>query len=89
MGKKTSVYLPDGMAEAVKESGLTLRDLIHLGLNAKPCAIDPAEKDRTWITWWFCKPPVKGADFQCVRDGWHTSPDGVPVREIYEIDVYS
>lgn len=34
MGKKTSVYLPDDLAEAVRASGRSLPDLIRAGLEA-------------------------------------------------------
>ena len=34
MGKKTSVYLPDELAEAIRASGKSIPDLIRLGLQA-------------------------------------------------------
>jgi hypothetical protein len=87
MGKKTSVNLPDSLARDVKSYGLPLKDLIRIGRYAKPRLIAPPEGDRTWITWWFCEPVAEGGKFICLHDEWHTSPDGIPVREIYEIEV--
>lgn len=34
MGKKTSIYLPDELAEAIRASGKSIPDLIRLGLEA-------------------------------------------------------
>jgi hypothetical protein len=34
MGKKTSIYLPDSLDEAIRASGQTIPDLIRIGLEA-------------------------------------------------------
>ncbi len=90
MGKKTSVYLADDLSEAVEASGLSLADLIRIGLASKPRLIEGPDVEisgRTWTTWWFCEVPDKAAKFRVLRDEWHTGPDGRPVRKIYEIQV--
>ena len=38
MGKKTSVYLSDDLAEAIRASGQSIPDLIRLGLQAAELA---------------------------------------------------
>lgn len=45
------------------------------------------ERTGSWDTWWFCDLPDSGVRFRVVREEWHKTPDGQPVREIYEIEV--
>ena len=46
MGKKTSVYFPDDLAEAVAESGAGVAELVRRGLDAP--ALDPAMRAATY-----------------------------------------
>jgi hypothetical protein len=85
MGKKTSVYLSDTLAEQVSDSDCTLAELLGRALAVEPLLKDAPEGDRNWTTVWFCPAPPEGVKFRVLSDGWHTGHDGEPCREIYKI----
>lgn len=92
MGKKTSIYLPDYVAEALKENGESPSVLIRRGIGVRPLLTEGPDGERTWITRWFCAVPEEGQRFKVLHDEWHDEPwqgcnGNIPCREIYEIEV--
>jgi len=90
MGTKTSIYLTDELATAVKDSGVPMSVLIRRSVAVKPLLTEGPEGERTWITRWFCEVPAEGVRFRVLHDAWHEEPwegASTPCREIYEIRV--
>ena len=94
MGKKTSIYLPDYVAEALAASTESPSVLIRRGLAVRPLLTEWPEGERTWATRWYCQPPDNGARYKVLCEEWAEEPwpvsgELIPSRMIFEVEVTS